>query len=164
MNSVINQKAVGPLLFVLTLLFLGLVASCAVVRPSAPEINLAGIKVTDLTLTNAELVAGLKVYNPNNTAITIKEVDYELTMGGVRVSRGRSIESVRIGALETGQVDMRLSSSYLDIIKALSKVQNGGDMDFVLEGDVKYGVFGFSNLTYKFKRKGVLPVSLFDTK
>jgi LEA14-like dessication related protein len=157
-----QKTSARPLLFVLTLLSLVLLVSCAVIRPSAPEINLASIKVTDLTLTNAELVAGFKVYNPNDTAITIKEVDYELTMGGVRVSRGRSIESVRIGALETGQVDMRLSSNYLDIIKVLSKVQNSGDMDFVLEGEVRYGVFGFSNLTYKFKKKGAIPISLSD--
>ncbi|MGC9022841.1 MAG: LEA type 2 family protein, partial [Dissulfurimicrobium sp.] len=148
-----------PLLFVLTLLSMVLLASCAVIRPSAPEINLASIKVTDLTLTNAELIAGLKVYNPNDATITIKEVDYELAIGGIRVSRGESIKRIRIGAFETGQVDMRLSSNYLDIIRVLNKVQNGSDMDFVIEGKVKYEVFGFSNLTYRFKKKGTLPVS-----
>lgn len=153
---------IRPLLSVFIPVFAVVLASCAIIRPSAPEINLAGIKVTDLTLTNVELIARLKVYNPNDTAITIKEVDYELKIGGVKVSRGRSIEAVKIGALETGQLDMRLSSNYLDIVKVLGGVQNGADAAFVLDGEVRYGVFGLSNLTYKFKKKGVLPISLSD--
>ncbi|MGQ9744830.1 MAG: LEA type 2 family protein [Dissulfurimicrobium sp.] len=163
MNNLMDQKAFSrPLLSVFISIFVAFLASCAIIKPSAPEINLASIKVTDITLTNVEFVARLKVYNPNNTAITINEVDYELKMCGVKVSRGRSIEAVKIGALETGQVDMRLSSSYLDLIKVLGGVQNGANAAFIFEGEVKYSILGLSNLIYRFKKKGTLPVSLSD--
>lgn len=149
-----------PLLSVIAAIFLSLAASCSFIRPQAPEINLASIKITGITLSNAELVAGLNVYNPNGTPITIKEVDYELAMGGVNVSRGRSIKALKIGAMEKGQIYMSLSNSYWDIIKILNGSKGDEDISFVLEGRVIYTVFGLSDIIYSFTKRGVLPVSL----
>ncbi len=145
--------------FTIFFIILAIVASCAVIKPSAPEVNLVGLKIVDITLTNAEFLARLKIYNPNNVAVTIKEVDYELMVGGVKVSKGRSLEPVRIGAFQTGEMDVRLSSSYWEMAKVLSDIGKGGAINFMLDGDVKFGTLGFSDLSYRFKKEGSLPLS-----
>ena len=140
---------------VLMLLF---VAACTMVRPLPPEVSLLNLEVTSLSLSHAILSADLQVFNPNGVAVTLKEVDYVLRLNDVVVSKGQSLEKVRIGAGEYGVATLRLSSAYYDLWRILKAAKKDENVAFDLKGLVKVGGLGVLNKTFRFDREGSIPL------
>jgi LEA14-like dessication related protein len=141
------------LLFIIGLLLVGL-SACALKPVVAPEVSLADLQITELSLTHANLLAGLKIYNPNSVGVTIKQVDYTLSLNGIRVSSGQSAKEVSIGAEESGLLNLRLSSAYWDLLRILNQVQTGQTAKFALDGKVKVGGYGILGKTFEFNKEG----------
>jgi LEA14-like dessication related protein len=139
-------------------LMLPFVAACTMVRPLPPEVSLLNLEVTALSLSHATLSADLQVFNPNGIAVTLKEVDYVLRLNDVVVSKGQSMEKVRIGAGEYGVATLRLSSAYYDLWRVLKQASKDEDVEFDLKGLVKVGGLGVLNKTFRFDRAGSIPL------
>lgn len=133
-------------------------SGCAIRPVEAPEVNLSDLQVTELTLTHANMLAGLRIFNPNAIALTVQDVEYTLELNGIRVSRGRSVKEVRVGAEEYGELSLRLSSAYWDLLRLFKNVQTGENVKFLLEGRIKVGGLGILGKTYDFKKEGEVPL------
>lgn len=136
-----------------------LLAACASVRPLPPEVNLTNLEVTDLTLSHANLMADLKIFNPNDVSVTVEQVEYALLLNDVKISAGKSLEKVRIDAGEYGETTLRLSSAYLDLWRILNQMQKGENVRFNLKGKIKVGGFGILRKAFHFSRKGNIPLT-----
>ena len=140
------------------ILMLPLTAACAMVRPLPPEVSLLNLELTALSLSHATLSADLQVFNPNGITVTLKEVDYVLRLNDVVVSKGQSLENVRIGAGEYGVATLRLSSAYYDLWRVLKQARKDENVAFDLKGLVKVGGLGVLNKTFRFDREGSIPL------
>lgn len=143
-------------------LFLSLVG-CAALRPNPPEISLFGLELENLTLSHAILSANLNLYNPNDFAVTIKKVRYELALQGLEVAHGQSAESIRIGANSTEQLAVRLSSSYLNLLRIGQKSQGKENIPFIIKGAVTIGGFGVLSRDIPFRSEGIIPLQAWST-
>lgn len=74
--------------------------------PVRPKVSLAAIEVTKVTLSAVELVASLRVDNPNDFALTFRNLVYRLDAGGLELAAGNFKESLKVPA--EGQVVVRL--------------------------------------------------------
>lgn len=139
---------------IVVLFLLNGLSACALKPVIAPEVSLNDLQITELSLTHANMLAGLKIFNPNNRAVNIQQVDYTLSLNGIRVSSGQSAKEVSIGAEEYGNLSLRLSSAYWDLLRIFNQVQTGKPAKFLLDGKVKVGGFGVLGKTFDFKKEG----------
>ena len=104
------------------LLFMALfLSACTAMQPAAPEVNLMGLILDEVTLSHVNMKANLRLFNPNDTTISVKSVEYELELNGVHVSTGKSLRGLSIPANEYGNLDLRLSSAYWDLFRFSAK-------------------------------------------
>lgn len=143
----------------LILLLLAALPSCALKPVIAPEVSLNDLQISELSLTHANMLAGLKIFNPNSIGVTIQQVDYSLSLNGIKVSSGQSAKEVSIGAEEYGTLNLRMSSAYWDLLRIFNQVQSGKNAKFLLDGKVKVGGYGILGKTFDFKKEGDISLS-----
>lgn len=151
-------RGLGRLRPLLPALLLVVLPACALRPVNAPEVSLADLQITELSLTHANMLAGLKIFNPNRVGVTIRQVDYTLSLNGIRISSGQSAREVHIGPEEYGTMNLRLSSAYWDLLRLFNQVQSGKPAKFALDGKVKVGGPGLLGKTFDFKREGEIPL------
>ena len=133
-------------------------AACSTIRAVPPEINLMRVDVRDVTLSHVNLLADLRVYNPNETPLTIQGVDYTLHLEGVKVFSGRSNISQTVAPQEYGTLTLRLASAYWDIIELLNKLPDKSDVSFSMDGSILIGSSYLFARRYSFAKEGIIPL------
>lgn len=155
MNPVLAYRGLNKIWrSLLVVLLVAGMQACALKPVIAPEVSLADLQISELSLTHANMLAGLKIFNPNSIGVTIQHVDYSLSLNGVKVSSGQSAKEVSIGAEEYGTLNLRMSSAYWDLLRIFNQVQSGKNAKFLLDGKVKVGGYGILGKTFDFKKEG----------
>jgi LEA14-like dessication related protein len=141
---------------ILILLVIGL-TSCTGIRPTPPEVQLSGLEITDISLSHANFLARLQLYNPNGVSLDIKNLQFTLFLNDVRVAEGQSRKSFTIPAEETGEATIRLSSSFFNLYRMTSKLQD--QIAFNIDGEITVGGLGILSTTIPIEHEGVLPLA-----
>lgn len=150
-----NRCNLLPLIAAFLVLFL---SACSTINAVPPEVNLMRLDVQDVTLSHVNLLADLRVFNPNDKAVTIQGVDYTLHLEGIRVFSGRSSLSQTIPPQEYGYLTLRLASAYWDIIQLLNKLPNTSDIAFSMAGTIRVGGSRIFAQSYSFAKEGTIPL------
>jgi LEA14-like dessication related protein len=132
---------------------------CTTLRPNPPEVQLAGLTISDLSLSHANFLATLNLYNPNSTALDIEGLDFALFLDEVQVSRGATTKSLRIPAEQTGSASLRLSTSFLDLFRLSQRLKTLDAVPFRIAGEVKIGGPGFFWMTVPIDSEGTIPLA-----
>jgi len=135
-----------------------LVSSCSTINAVPPEINLMRVDVQDVTLSHVNLVADIRIFNPNEKALTIQGVDYTLHLEGIKVFAGQNNMSQIIAPHEYGHMTLRLSSAYWDIIQLLNKLPNKSDIAFSMAGSIRVGGSRIFAQRFSFAKQGIIPL------
>lgn len=154
----VMSNRMRTLFVVLVLLSLILLSSCSSMNIIPPEVNLMRVDVQDVTLSHVNLLADIRVFNPNVDAVTIQGVDYILHLEGIKVFSGRSKQSQTIAPQEYTNLSLRLAGAYWDIIQLLNKLPNKTDVAFSMQGSIRVGGKGLFAQRYSFNREGVIPL------
>ena len=149
---------IKSLLIITSLLFVISLLSCSTINTIPPEVNLMKVDVQDVTLSHVNLLADLRVFNPNSNAVTIQGVDYTLHLEGIKVFSGKSNMTQTIKPQEYGFLTLRLSSSYWDIIQLLNKVPDKTDAAFSMQGSILVGESNMFAKRFSFNKEGVIPL------
>jgi LEA14-like dessication related protein len=139
-----------------------LLTACASIRPEPPEVSLLSLQLENLTLSHAIISADLSLYNPNDFPLDIQRAVYALTLENTQVARGQSTNKLRSAAHDTGSLTLRLSSSYLNLLR-IGRNSQQQDIPFAIDGQVTLGGFGVLSRTVSFKEEGIIPLSFFST-
>ncbi len=140
------------------ILFAVVLSSCSTVQVVPPEVNLMRVDVQDVTLSHVNLLADLRIFNPNEKALTIQGVDYTLDLEGIRVFSGKNRISRTIPAQEYGHVTLRLSSAYWDLIQLFNKLPDKSDVVFSMHGSILVGSSRLFAQRFSFTKQGVIPL------
>lgn len=132
--------------------------ACSTIDAVPPEVNLMRVDVQDVTLSHVNMLADLRVFNPNEKALTIQGVDYTLHLEGIRVFSGKSNLSQAIAPQEYGHVTLRLSSAYWDIIQLFNKLPNKSDVAFSMQGSILVGGSRLFAKRFTFDKQGIIPL------
>ena len=145
------------LLPILMLVFL--LTGCATLRPEPPEVQLAGLTISDLTLSHANFLATLNLYNPNHSALDIKGLEFALFLDEMQVSRGATAKAFSIPAEQTGSASLRLSTSFVSLFRLAQRLKSLDAVPFRVAGEVKIGGPGFLRMTVPIDSKGTIPLA-----
>ena len=116
------------------------------------------VDVQDVTLSHVNLLAELRIFNPNENAVTIKGVDYTLHLEGTKVFTGRNNLAQTIEPQEYGFITLRLSSAYWNIAQLLNKLPNKTDIAFSMKGSIRVGGGNMFAQRFSFDKEGVIPL------
>lgn len=148
------------LLRLLGTLLLGIVLTgCAAMRPDPPEVQLAGLTVSDLSLSHANFLATLSIYNPNDSTLEIEGLDFTLALDKVQVAHGATAKAFSIPAEQTGEASLRLSTSLINLFRLGQKLKGREEVPFRIDGKVKIGGPGFLWMTVPIRSEGNLPLA-----
>ena len=154
----ISSSWINRFLSFLVFLLAVSLSACSTINAVPPEVNLMRVDVQDVTLSHVNLLADLRVFNPNDKALTIQGVDYTLHLEGIKVFSGRSNLSQTIAPQEYGHVTLRLASAYWDIIQLFNKLPNTSDMAFSMQGSILVGKNRLFARHYTFDKQGIIPM------
>ncbi|MDT8442788.1 MAG: LEA type 2 family protein [Desulfuromonadales bacterium] len=148
-----------PTRTILILLLALTLSACAGIRPAPPEVQLAGLEITDVSLSHANFLATLKLFNPNSVSMDIKGLQFTLFLNDTRVAKGLTAKSFSIPAEEYGEAAIRLSSSFLDLFQLTRSLQGQEAISFRIAGEVKVGGLGLISSSIPIEREGTLPLT-----
>jgi LEA14-like dessication related protein len=105
---------------------LAFMAGCAGVGKhlEPPRVKLANIRPESFNLLETVFEVQLRVFNTNDTPLTIKGVESEIEINGKPFAFGVSESDVEIPAYGTALLPLRVYSSVFDIIKSAVGLQN----------------------------------------
>ncbi|MCM2266050.1 MAG: LEA type 2 family protein [Desulfuromonadales bacterium] len=154
----------SPSLRLLIALLLGTVLTgCAAIRPEPPDVQLAGLTISDLSLSHANFLATLSVFNPNNSTLDIEGLEFALSLDEVQIARGATAKAFSIPAEQTGETSLRLSASLLSLFRLTHKLKGLNEVPFRIAGQIKVGGPGFLWMTVPINSEGSIPlVGTFD--
>ena len=115
------------------------------------------VDVREATLSHVNLLADLRVFNPNEIPLTIQGVDYTLKIEGIKIFSGQSRFGQTIAPQEYGHLTLRLSSAYWDIIQLLNTLPNKSDVDFFMQGSILVGESRLFAHRFSFEKQGIIP-------
>jgi LEA14-like dessication related protein len=133
-------------------------SSCATLRSTPPEVNLMRVDVQDVTLSHVNLLADLRVFNPNEQPLVIHGVDYTLYLEGIKVFSGKNSLRQTVAPGEYGHMTLRLSSAYWDMIRLLNRLPDKSDVTFAMQGSIRAGSSRIFAHRFTFDKKGVIPL------
>lgn len=143
----------------LLIMLLGLLLSgCATLRPEPPQVQLASLQLSDLSLSHANFLATLNLYNPNQTALNVQGLEFSLFLDKIQIADGKTAKAFSIPAEQSGTTEMRLAASFLDMIRLTQQIRNRDQVPFRIAGAVRIGGPGWLGLTVPINSEGILPL------
>jgi LEA14-like dessication related protein len=132
MRASIIQLALAAVLAVL--------AGCAAVPIGAtpPHISVAGLRVVEMGVLEQRYALLLRVQNPNDFALPVTGMEFELSLNGHPFANGVSDHAVTIPAYGTQTMRVEVVSSLGRIVQQLDELQHGnGGLRYRISGHVK---------------------------
>ena len=105
--------------------------------PKLPKVSLADLSVKDLSITSAEIVARVKVDNPNAFNLDLSQLNYQLNINNQTWGKGASDLSSSIPEKGSGTIDIPLKLNLLSMGKAAYQIIKGDEeLNYQLLGGV----------------------------
>ena len=139
---------------------LAFMAGCAGVgkRLEPPRVKLANIRPESFNLLETVFEVQLRVFNTNDTPLTIKGVESEIEINGKPFAFGVSESDVAVPAYGTALLPLRVYSSVFDIIKSAVGLQNQDQLNYHIKGKLRLGGSAFpSSLPFESEGQISLP-------
>ena len=124
-------------------------AGCASIASlEAPEVRVTSLQMLESESGSMEqrFAVGLRLVNPNNKAVTIDGLDFELALNDRRLARGVSNETFELPRLGEAETRVVVTTSVFDVLR--QAVELGGRRDEPLD----YRVHGRLHLASGFLR------------
>lgn len=106
-----------------------LLAGCAGITQlrEAPRVSLVAIEPVDIQLFEQRYRVTLRVQNPNDTAIHVRGIDYEIAVNEKLFARGVSGKPIELPAYGEALAEVDVVSSLAHLIEQISELQRRGE-------------------------------------
>lgn len=99
-----------------------------------PSVVLREIILSPSSLTEAKLVIGLDVQNPNRFDLTLKSFEYALFLDNKEIGTGHLEKEILVPSLSTTQVQVSVVAKFKDLGDSLKTIITGHDLPYKIEG------------------------------
>ena len=99
-----------------------------------PSFVLREIILSTSSLTEANLLIGLDVQNPNRFDLTLKSFEYVLFLDNKEIGTGRLEKEILIPSSSTTQVQVSVVAKFKDLGGSLKTIIAGHDLPYKIEG------------------------------
>lgn len=134
-------------------------AACAATdnaRP--PTVQISNVRLKSTGLLSQELLIDLRVGNPNDFALPLRGISFELDVNGRHFANGLSDTSVDVPRLSYATVPVRGTTDTLAVIRQIMSLGESDRLSYRIHGLAYIGGVG-SNEGMPFDRSGELSLS-----
>ncbi len=152
-STVISDMKINVLFIVTMLLF---ACTGSYIRPEPPIISVIGLETQEVGIIQQQYRLTLRVKNPNNFDVTVKNINFDMFVNGKHLVSGESSDAVRIPSGRSAEVELDVTTGLYQLInqlKQLEKVVMHGSMPYELKGNIRLADVRSG---YKFTAKGDL--------
>lgn len=104
--------------------------------PKLPNVRIKGVNVKNISFTTAELVAQIEVDNPNDFALGLSNINYQLSINQTKWGQGKISDNVNIPKKGKAVVEIPLKLNLLSAGKSVYDVViNKKSFDYRLKGN-----------------------------
>ncbi len=102
-----------------------------------PAIRLQRLQVHKFGFTGVELLAKLRIQNPNFVALTVRKLAYRLALGGTHAADGEVQEPLQIAKAGESQIEIPIHLSFSGLASgAVQVLRSGSTLDYRIQGKV----------------------------
>jgi LEA14-like dessication related protein len=131
-------SAIGATLGFLGVLVLGGCAGLG--KPlEQPRINLANIRVEEMTGLETTFLVQLRVFNTNETDLQVTGIECDLDLNQQRFATGVSKAAVTIPSYGSELVSITVYSSVLSMVRSMMSLQHHQQLSYRLKGKLRLG-------------------------
>lgn len=132
-----------------------LLAGCAAFRPEAPEVHLADLSIDRIGLFEQSYRLGLRMRNPNDRALDVESLRFDLALAGRSFADGVTTEGFSLPAGGEERVEVVVRSDLGSVLDLLSDWIDGNRaLPYRLSGEARLA--GWGGITVPFSRDGRL--------
>lgn len=126
------------------LVILLLVAGFCSCKPSKDLVyqNIQNFKMQQAGSGQAILSMDIRLYNPNNRKIALKEADVEVMLDGTRLGKMRVNGKCAVSGLDTCSLPVLLDVDLKNVLPNAFRLLTASDMNVTLTGTIKAGRYG----------------------
>lgn len=124
----------------------------------APRISLSNIQMLETSGMESAFLVQLRVQNPNDVELDIRGVDCDVEINGKPFAYGISNAQVKIPALGSDTVPVKVYTSVIEIFRGLINLPGRDDLSYQVKGKVRTGGGGLMPSTLPFDSQGAISV------
>lgn len=123
------------------------------VEPEPPEVRLSSLALEELGLFEQRYRVGLRLTNPNDYALRVSEMRFDLDVDGHAVADGITMDGINLQALGEGDVEVIVRSSTTAVAALLQQWSGGArdGLDYRVSGSLRLAGWG---IRVPFERSG----------
>jgi LEA14-like dessication related protein len=132
-----------------------LTAGCASLQNlvEQPTVEVAAVRLDNLSLSAATLLVDLKVDNPNPIGANLRSISYDLEINNKNILNGTSEQGIKLPVSGTRVVEVPLQVNYFELYDTVSELFAHQSVAYDLTGSVGIGPFDIP-----FRTDGQLPI------
>jgi LEA14-like dessication related protein len=102
-----------------------------------PEVNLQKVYVRDTNLSGTTLIFVLKVDNPNNQEIKVKEISYSVFVSGKELTKAKTEKPVEVPAKGSSEIELPFPVKYTSLFENITDILTSQEVAYKIVGDAK---------------------------
>jgi LEA14-like dessication related protein len=127
----------------------------------APSINIAHLKIDNLSFTGARATLALDIKNPNSFSLGLKNMQYAFSVDGTSLIEGTRDSMLSINKNEESRMEIPFTVNFLNLGQSIYRVLRGEQTaQFRLTGSAAFdsSLDFFQNIPLNFDTSGELPL------
>jgi len=111
-----------------------LLVACSTAETVPPQVRVADLRLLESGLFEQRFEIDLRIGNPNDFALPIDGLTFDLQVNGEAFARGFSDQRVTIPRLGEGKISVAASTTLVDVVRQMMLLAQRGDLTYRLTG------------------------------
>ncbi|NRA45775.1 MAG: LEA type 2 family protein [Oligoflexales bacterium] len=96
-----------------------------------PEVHLSSVKIKHVSFSEVAVAINLKVFNPNEFALDLDRLDYQLSINEALIAKGKHQNSIMIDAGQTAEISLPAEVNLKTSIRIMKELIAGKKDQFM---------------------------------
>jgi LEA14-like dessication related protein len=133
-----NKSLIGLCAFALIFEFCGCAAFTEKIIEK-PKVKLDHVEVADVGATGATVLFSVLVANPNNFALKVDSIKYDVEIGGNKLGQGRLEKGAKVEAKSESVIQIPVPVKYTEVFTSVMSFIGRGTSSYRIRGDANLG-------------------------
>lgn len=123
-----------------------------------PTAHISNTQITGLSFTKVDLMFDVNINNPNDVAIDLAGLDYNLKINNNVLVSGNQKEPLEINAMASSSVQIPVSVNYNDLYKAIQSLSQKDKSGYSFEGGLSFNLPVLGDVRVPVSTSGEIPL------